>query len=249
MNLPVSSGVFVAASVLSIAVQAGSISSGQTINNVTVTGTTSIYDVFGHAGDPGGDYGPDAPAVLTTFAAGAGNVFTFTATGLVSCCSDTPNIPPDGGGSSMNVVGANGLSSLIGNQHIPLVGVFTTNVDPSGGTPPATLTFDASNPTSLSPLLNQVFYIGDGLSGYMNAAGAPLTFTAPAAATRLYLGVIDAFGFGGTTGYYNDNLGAFNVNITLSGVTTAVPEPADLALMVAGLAFLGPVCRRRTRSH
>jgi hypothetical protein len=61
--------------------------------------------------------------------------------------------------------------------------------------------------------------------------------------------VIDAFGFGGTTGYYNDNLGAFNVNITLSGVMTAVPEPTDLALMVAGLAFLGAVCRRRTRSH
>ena len=128
------------------------------------------------------------------------------------------------------------------------MGVFTTNVDPSGTASPATLTFDASNPTSLSPLVNQVFYIGDGLSGYTNAAGAPLTFTAPGSATRLYLGVIDAFGFGGQTGYYNDNLGAFSVDITLQS-TAPVPEPSDLALMLAGLAFVSTVCRRRARSH
>jgi len=248
MKLPFSIGLFIAASALSIGVQAAPISPGQTITGVTVSGQTSIYDVFGHPGDPGGDYGPDLPAVLTTSAAGAGNVFTFKATGLVSCCSDTPNIPPDGGGGPMNITGANGLSGLIGSQHIPLVGVFTTNVDPSGSSPPATLTFDASNPTSLSPLLNQVFYVGDGLSGYMNAAGAPLTFTAPGSATRLYLGVIDAFSFGGVTGYYNDNLGAFTVNITLQS-TAPVPEPSELALMVAGLAFVSAVCRRRTRSR
>jgi hypothetical protein len=221
-----------------------SIAPGQTISGITVAGQTSVYDIFGHAGDPGGDYGPDLPAILTTFAAGANNVFTFTATGLVSCCSDTPNIPPDGANSAMNIVGANGLSGLIGNEHIPLVGVFTTNTDPSGGSPPATLTFDASNPTSLAPLLNQVFYIGDGRSGYMDPSGTLLTFTAPASATRLYLGVIDAFGFGGVTGYYNDNLGAFTAAVTLQSVS-AVPEPSQVALMLGGLGLFVAAFRRR----
>ncbi len=212
------------------------ISQGGSLNNITVLGTTSIYDVFGHAGNPGGDYGPDSPAVLTTFGAGSGNVFTFSATGLVSCCgqSQTPYIPPDGYSGSTNITGANGLSNISGNAYIPMVGVFTTNTDPYGSSPPSALTFDANAPKSLSPILNQVFYIGDGLSGYNNPSGSQLTFTAPTNATRLYLGVIDAYGFNGTTGYYNDNAGSFNVNMNLA----PVPEPETYGMMLAGLGLL-----------
>src|SRR3954471_19546516 len=85
------------AAVLTAAGAAGAtpINPGQTLSAVSVPGQASVYDIFGHAGNPGGDYGPDLPAILTTFAAGGGNVFTFSATGAVSCCSDSPNIPPD----------------------------------------------------------------------------------------------------------------------------------------------------------
>jgi hypothetical protein len=233
--------VWFAVLALSSAASATAIAPGGSINNIVVPGTTAVYQIFGHAGNPGGDYGPATDAALLTFSAGSNNVFTFAVSGLVSCCSDSPNISPDGGNSVMNIAGANGLSGLIGNGNIPLVGVFTTDTDPSGSGAPATLTFDKNNPTSIAPLLDQVFYIGDGMSGYNNASGTTLTFTAPTGATRLYLGVIDAFGFGGTTGYYNDNQGQFTADVSL----LAVPAPPALWLFGSALGLLG-LRRKRT---
>ena len=223
------------------AAQASPIAKGGTLSGVVVAGHDSIYQVFGHPGNSGGDYGPAADAVLTTFAAGPGNVFTFSATGWVSCCSDAPNIPPDGGGAPMSVGGENGLSSLVGNSNIPLVGVFTTDTDPSGSPAPAALTFDANSSSSPSPLLNQVFFIGDGKAGFDNAGGATLTFTAPAGATRLYLGAIDAYGFNGETGFYADNNGQWSVDIHLLG---SAPEPQSWAMMILGMAGIGLALRR-----
>lgn len=228
---------------------AANITPGATLTGVNVAGQASVYHVFGHPGDPGGDWGPDLPAVLTTFSAGAGNVFTFSATGLVSCCSNSPDIPPDGAGSGMNIGGANGLSGLSGNAVVPLVGVFTSNTDPYGSSAPSSLSFDASNPVSISPLLNQVFYIGDGRAGYNNPLGAQLAFTAPTTSSRLYLGVIDAYGFGGVTGYYNDNKGAFTADIHLNAVAGGVPEPAAWAMLLMGFGGLGALLRgRRTQA-
>lgn len=224
------------------------ISPGGTVT-YTVPGTSSIYQIFGHPGSGVTDYGPPTDAFQTTFAAGAGNVFQITASGLVSCCSDAANIPPDGGGFVMDISGINGLSGLTGNTDVPLVGVFTTNTDPFGGVAPGTLTFDANNPTNLSPLLNQVFYIGDGRSGLNNGSGALLNFTAPSTATQLYLGVIDAYGFNGTTGYYSDNKGSFSVQATLLG--RAVPEPSSWAMMIIGFGAIGlsfgPLRKRSTQ--
>ena len=57
------------------AASAASIAPNTTLSGVVVSGKASVYDVFGHAGKPGGDYGPDLPAVLTTFGAGSGNIF------------------------------------------------------------------------------------------------------------------------------------------------------------------------------
>ena len=213
-------------------------------STVNVLGTASIYEIFGHAGNPGGDYGPITPAVLTNFNAASGNVFRFSATGLVGCCGGAGDIPPDGGNPTMNVLGANGLSGLSGNGNIPLVGVFTTETDPALATTPAALAFDKNSPTSLSPLIGQVFYIGDGKSGANNPLGTQLTFTAPSDATRLYIGVIDAYNFGGLTGYYNDNPGSFTVQVDLT-TTSAVPETSTWAMMILGFAGVGFMAYRR----
>jgi hypothetical protein len=222
---------------------ADAISPGGTVNT-TVYGTSSIYQIFGHAGNPGGDYGPATDAILLTFAAGSGNVFTFSASGYTNCCSGTPTTPVDGGFAATNVTGANGLSNTSGNTQLPLLGVFTTDTDPNGGSAPAALPWDANNPVSLAPLLNQIFYVGDGKSGYMNALGSVLQFTAPGTATRLYLGVSDAYSFNGVTGYYNDNPGSYSVAATLSGAGP-VPEPETYAMLLAGLGLLGFTARRR----
>jgi hypothetical protein len=119
--------------------------------------------------------------------------------------------------------------------------VFTSETDPIGGVAPATLSYDGSNPQSLSPLLHQVFYIGDGRAGFDNATGASLRFTAPAGATRLYLGVADAAGWTGSAGFYSDNQGSFSVDVTLA----PVPEPTTWALMLAGLGAVSLLGKRR----
>jgi hypothetical protein len=93
-------------------------------------------------------------------------------------------------------------------------------------------------------LLNQVFYIGDGRSGYGNALGSTLTFTAPSDATRLYIGAIDAYSFNGTTGYYNDNLGSWLVSLT--HMSSALPEPSSWIMMLLGFGAIGAVMRRRS---
>ena len=230
--------------------QALSIASGGSLTGVVVDGTDSVYQIFGHSGSPGGG-GASTDAVQIDFGADTGNVFTFSASGLVNCCNGAPNIPPDGGGSGMNVGGANGLSGLSGNRNVPLVGVFTTGLDPFGGFAPAALSFDGANPTSLTPLLHQVFYIGDGRAGYDNAGGAQLTFTAPTNATRLYLGAIDAVGFNAQTGYYADNPGSWTVSVDLAAQPGAVPEPGTWTLMIGGFAAAGGMLRRRrtTTAH
>ncbi|MDP6184409.1 MAG: hypothetical protein QF609_11380 [Gammaproteobacteria bacterium] len=66
---------------------------------------------------------------------------------------------------------------------------------------PACIAFDFLNPAS-----------NDGKSGRNFAGGTTLSFAAPTTATRLYLGVIDAFGFAATTDYYNDQNSGINTN-------------------------------------
>lgn len=221
--------------------RADAIAPGGAITGVVITGDTSIYNIFGHD-DPG--VGVDSPAFLVTFAAGAGNVFDVTARGEIGCCGGAINQGPDGAAGPTNITGANGLSSLSGNGQLPIVGVFTTETDPFGSPPPAALTFDAHNPASIAPLLNQVFYIGDGLTGFGDANGALLNFVAPTDATRLYIGLIDGYAFTGPTGWYHDNPGSFTVAVHLA---SGAPEPAAWALMILGFAAAGGALRSRRR--
>jgi hypothetical protein len=139
----------------------------------------------------------------------AGSTLAFSVTGTTSNASTLCfAASPDGGGCLPDVsMGAtNGLSSL----ECPgdaLIGVFLDDSVPSG-TGPAGLNLSAANDgfATLSPLLRQAFFIGDGLTG--TGSGAAQRFVVPAGATRLFLGDSDAVGTD------NDNAGQFVVSLS-----------------------------------
>ena len=138
-----------------------------------------------------------------------------------------------------------GISGYKGPQG-PLAGVFLNDTIPSSGPAPTTLDFTPGGLgidfLTLSPELFQVFYIGDGVT----AANVFQTFIAPAGATRLFLGIPDGFGFGGSPGAYDDNDGAYRVRIGINEIPTRVPEPGSMALLALGLAAFG-ISRRVRR--
>lgn len=154
---------------------------------------------------------------------------------------------PEGAGSlaSSAIASFGGISGYRGSQGA-LTGVFLTDAVPSlaNGAPPSTLDFGVIGRdfAALSPGVGQVFYIGDG----QTAGGVFHAFTAPAGATRLFLGVPDAFGFNGVPGAYDDNDGAYRIRVGVNETPTigVVPLPASAALLIAGLAGLAALRRR-----
>ena len=80
-------------------------------------------------------------------------------------------------------------------------------------------------------LLNQPFYIGDGLT----SLGVQQLFAVPDGATQLSFGFADAvpqFGiFNGPPGTYSDNAGSLTVNYSF------IPEPSVGVLVGPGLAL------------
>jgi hypothetical protein len=158
-----------------------------------------------------------------------------------------PYFGPGGNGSAgSDLTALDGISGYKGPQG-PLAGVFLDDSVPSSGPAPATLDFTlaglGTDFAGLSPLLGQVFYIGDGVT----SGGAFQTFIAPTGATRLFLGIPDGFGFGGAPGAYDDNDGSYRVRIGVNEVPPPVPEPQSIALLAAGIGLLGVLARRRRR--
>ena len=188
--------------------------------NVVVPGSSDPW----LAGQPNGttassgDVAPDQSPVYAG-SVSAGTTITWSATGLVYY---GPGVPSDGpNGESGYILSDPAQNNIAGLLNVPLdglVGLFLGPGVPS--TAPASLDFSSIGLTytSLSPGVDQPFYMGDG---------SVQSLVVPAGATRMFLGTVDGFG------WYN-NVGAFDVS--LSNVTGAVPDGGS-AMAMLGLAF------------
>lgn len=180
-----------------------------------------------------GDSAPgQSPAQVTGIAVTPGGALRFSSVGATDHC--------DGGGCGL--AGAEGDALEAATLHAggaqfgisdvlspidALIGVFLSDDQPSLNGAPAALSFGtpaARDFSILSPLLQQAFFIGDG----MRNDGLTLqSFVVPAGATRLFLGTMDGFG------WFN-NVGGLRV--TIESAAVGVPEPASWLLLLAGAA-------------
>ena len=150
---------------------------------------------------------------------------------------------PDGQAVTAFTFGSfNGISGFSADRNTALFGVFTGSTEPANPAPPSLNFTGNTSFAALSPLLNQTFFIGDGLTG--TTSGVPQEFVVPTGATQLYLGLADS---GGSSepflpgGYFN-NTGSFEVQVS------PVPEPGS-CLLVAVMASIGSIYLRRWRER
>ena len=154
-------------------------------------------------------------------------VLTFSSViGTVSSGANTTG--PDGahGGPSTDMNSINGISGIKdGSSGFFLIGVFESNLEPMNPAP-GRLDFSSGGLTesflTLSPALNQTFFVGDGLTG--TGSGLVQQFRIPDGATRFFLGFADGnsmginsdlYNYHGVPGYYGDNTGSLTATFTI----------------------------------
>jgi hypothetical protein len=219
---------------------------------VSVQSTGSIYNT-GAGSTPPTMITLPSGATTVVFSGVMGSITTGCASAegciiLNHGTGDTPN-DPDGVGAvpaTSSNTGTSGISGMVTPGAGYLVGVFVPAGGPTG-TAPTALDFTSSGLgiafTSLSPQIDQVFFIGDGLTG--NGTGTQQTFNVPTGAGQLWLGISDAPGYVGAPGAYGDNLGVYSVNFAFNasgsgGVT--VTETAPDGLTLVSMAGTGWTC-------
>ena len=237
--------------------------------NLNVDAQSNLFGAGRDAApDPGGNGGGILPPSYE-FAAGSDLELVFSSvTGSVSY-NNEPGDPnrgqwngPDGGrvvyppdnteGFNTDINSYDGISGLSLVELIPedrrvmfLAGVFLDASEPSG-VAPARLAFGSDDLgtdfASLAPLLNQTFFIGDGLTG--TGTGNQQRFFVPTGATRLFLGFIDGADFEGDPTFYSNNDGSFDASFSIN----SVPEPSHFVLILFTIA-LGTILLRRRPSH
>jgi len=200
----------------------------------TVPATDNIYSAgLSSPVAPGGSGAGTLPVYIPVTA--GQNAFQFSASGSITennwGGSGGVYHGPDGGTiSGVTVYAYGGLSGFNSDLTLPLAGVFLSDSPPQDPAPPS-LDFSSQGLgldfPMLSPLIGQVFFVGDG----QTSGGLTQIFNVPAGATRLYLGCPDSPFGNGLPGAYDDNSGTLNVTVM------AVPEPG-IGVLSTALAAL-----------
>jgi len=217
-------------------------------SSLTVQATDDIY---GAGGILPATIFPGTFPVSVNFAADPNQILTFSSvTGTVGCNFFITN-GPDGTcfpGVNTTVTSYGGLSGIdVFQANMFLVGVFLDSTAPSGSGPPVLMynygTAGSLNTTnsSFSPELDQVFFIGDGLTG--TGAGQEQIFHVPADATSLYLGFADSFD--SVPSFYADNVGSLTATFQLTTQPSSVPEPNSVCLVTCGFLIGVALYRRK----
>jgi hypothetical protein len=179
-----------------------------------------------------GDTAPGQSPARVPLAIAGGRQIRFTAATGMTGYADGVSCPAEGCPyPGLCHSAENGIGGVCWGMASCLTGVFLSDAQPDLTEAPATLDFNSDQLrgfATLAPGLKQVFYIGDGRTADQTLQ----VFTAPAGATRLFLGSADG------TGWYN-NVGVFTVTVEQSAATCPADydhnghiEPADVAAFV-----------------
>jgi hypothetical protein len=184
---------------------------------------------------------PTGPLVLS-FSSVSGSITLNGGGGFNNPDGVTTSGGESGGGSSDTATG--GLSGVTIPGQGALMGIFINATSASTVPTPGSLDFTGDTSfASLSPSLDQVFFIGDGLTG--NGTGSIQNFDVPAGATELVLGITDAGGYNGSPGSFGDNSEDFTASfdVTSTATSSGVPDNSSSlglsALALAALALVG----------
>lgn len=220
--------------------------------STTVNGTDVIYSA-GSSTLSASSVGGTTPAGIISVSGDSYVTFSVSGQVMLNIGSGNNYNDPDGVGAapaSSTNTGYNSISGIDAPNAGYLVGVFLASGGPSGSAP-TTLDYLAggnasTSSSSYTPALDQVFFIGDGLTG--DGTGSTQDFYVPAGASELVLGISDSCNYNGGPSCYNDNQGTFTVDYsTVGGVApppSSTPEPSSLALLATGL-LAGASCVRR----
>jgi hypothetical protein len=174
-----------------------------------------------------------------TFAAGPGKVVMIdSATGTMTAGAAWPKGGPAGYPKATTDIQSLGrISGFAGEGQLFLAGVFLGDGPPTG---PLPARLGNKPGATVSPKLNQTFYIGLG----QKTDGTPLEYPVPVDATHLYLGIVDAASFHGAPGFYDDNTGSFKVTLHATASDTAPPTATTTgAVTVDGRPFTSGTIR------
>jgi hypothetical protein len=141
-----------------------------------------------------------------------GSIDCYSAGGCVTVDGGETYHDPDGFPTGFDdSTGWDSISGISAPGQGYLVGVFLAQNGPSGAAPVA-LSYSQKHEQRrvFHPLLDQAFFIGDGLTG--DGSGTRQVFKVPQGATQLVLGINDACGGQGVPACYNDNKGKWIIN-------------------------------------